>query len=44
MKKSFDINLYLRGKTVELVSCGGAHTLIKTSIQEVFAFGLNDKG
>ena len=27
-----------------MVACGGAHTLIKTSVQELFSFGLNDKG
>jgi alpha-tubulin suppressor-like RCC1 family protein len=32
MKKSFDINIYLRGKAIESIACGGAHTLVKTSI------------
>jgi alpha-tubulin suppressor-like RCC1 family protein len=27
-----------------LVACGGAHTLVKSTTQEVFSFGLNDKG
>lgn len=44
MKKNFEVNIHMRGKTIELVQCGGAHTLVKTSIQEIFAFGLNDKG
>ena len=44
IKKSFEINTSLRGKIVEYIACGGAHTLVKTSTQEVYAFGLNDKG
>ncbi len=31
IKKNFEPNLYLTGKVIELVACGGAHTLIKTS-------------
>jgi alpha-tubulin suppressor-like RCC1 family protein len=44
IKKNFEPNLHLSGKVIELVACGGAHTLIKTSMQEVYSFGLNDKG
>ena len=44
IKKNFEPNLYLTGKVIELVACGGAHTLIKTSVQECYSFGLNDKG
>ena len=44
MKKNFDPNPFLRGKQLQLIACGGAHTLVKTSTNEVYAFGLNDKG
>jgi alpha-tubulin suppressor-like RCC1 family protein len=44
IKKNFEPNLHLHGKIVEMVACGGAHTLIKTSSQEVYSFGLNNKG
>jgi alpha-tubulin suppressor-like RCC1 family protein len=44
VKKNFEPNLHLHGKLVELVACGGAHTVVKTSSQEVYAFGLNNKG
>ena len=44
IKKTFDINHHLRGRLIEIVACGGAHTLVKTSSQEVYSFGLNDKG
>ena len=44
MKKTFEPNLHLHGKLVELVACGGAHTVVKTSTQEVYSFGLNNRG
>lgn len=45
MKLTFDINVSLKGKHLELIACGGAHTIVKTQqSQELFAFGLNDKG
>ena len=31
IKRSMDINIYLRGKHIELVACGGAHTIVKSS-------------
>lgn len=31
IKRSMDVNPFLRGKSIELVACGGAHTLVKTS-------------
>jgi alpha-tubulin suppressor-like RCC1 family protein len=27
-----------------MLECGGAHTIVKTQTQDLFAFGLNDKG
>ena len=27
-----------------MVECGSAHTLVKTSNNDIFSFGLNDKG
>lgn len=44
LKTSFDVNLQLKGRSLETVECGGAHTIVKTQIQEVYSFGLNDKG
>lgn len=44
MKKNFEINMTMKGRSIEKVECGGAHTLILTQSQELFAFGLNDKG
>ena len=44
MKTNFDANSILKGKTVQIVECGGAHTILKTINNEVYSFGLNDKG
>lgn len=44
IKMNFEINFSLKGKQIEMIECGGAHTLILTQGQEMFACGLNDKG
>lgn len=44
IKRSMEVNPYLRGKQIELVACGGAHTIAKSSTQEIFSFGFNDRG
>ena len=44
MKTSFGANQVLKGKSIELAACGAAHTIVKTSNNEVYSFGLNDKG
>ena len=44
MKTSFDANILLKGKNITMVECGGAHTVIKSYSNEIYAFGLNDKG
>lgn len=31
LKTTFDVNINLKGKQIESVECGGAHTLVKTS-------------
>lgn len=44
IKRGLDVNIHLRGKQVDLIACGGAHTLVRTSAMDVYSFGLNDKG
>ena len=44
LKTSFDANILLKGKNITMVECGGAHTLIKSYSNEIYACGLNDKG
>ena len=44
LKTNFDANVVLKGKTIQLVECGGAHTILKSISNEVYSFGLNDKG
>ena len=44
IKRGFDVNINLKGRQLESVVCGGAHTIVKTHAQELFSFGLNDKG
>lgn len=44
IKMSFDSNFFLKGKSMESVACGGAHTVVKTKNNEIFSFGLNDQG
>lgn len=34
----------LKGKSVTMVECGGAHTIVRTSNNDIYSFGLNDKG
>lgn len=41
---TFEPNVELKGKSVVKVKCGGAHTILFTSSNELFSFGLNDKG
>ena len=44
IKNSFDCHISLKGKSIQLVECGAAHTIVKTLNNEIYAFGLNDKG
>ena len=44
IKSSFDPNIMLKGKSVTHVECGGAHTIIRSISNDVYSFGLNDRG
>ena len=44
VKTTFDANASLHGKSVSIIECAGAHTILKTSNNDVYSFGLNDKG
>ena len=44
LKTNFDANIHLKGKSIQIVECGGAHTILKSLSNEVYSFGLNDKG
>jgi alpha-tubulin suppressor-like RCC1 family protein len=44
MKQTFDINIALKGRQIGSIACGGAHTIVKLQSQELYSFGLNDKG
>ena len=44
LKTNFDACVSLKGKSVSLIECGAAHTMVKTLNNELYSFGLNDKG
>ena len=43
LKSNFDVNMNLKGRTIEILECGGAHTMVLTISQELFSFGLNEQ-
>jgi len=44
LKTTFDASFLLQGKSITIVECAGAHTIVKSFNNDVFSFGLNDKG
>lgn len=44
LKMNFETNYLLQGKSITMVECAGAHTIIKSINNDLFSFGLNDKG
>ena len=44
LKTNFETHMSLKGKSIQIVECGAAHTILKTLNNEIFSFGLNDKG
>lgn len=44
LKTNFETNFLLQGKSITMVECAGAHTIIKSINNDLFSFGLNDKG
>ena len=44
LKSNFEPCVSLKGKSVSLIECGAAHTIVKTLNNEMYSFGLNDKG
>lgn len=44
LKITFNAVQTLKGKHIELAECGAAHSVVKTGSNDLFSFGLNDKG